>query len=205
MIWPPSPTAPYRQNTFMTQNEPYQQLRMVWPHELLDHPPVVKMPPEYHLRTYRTGDEDRFYKVMELSGWPGWAEEKLAPWRLRILPEGWFMVVHTGTGLIVAVAMALRDTGEFGRPGGELGWLASDPSHAGRGLGLAVSAAVTTRLLQEGFQDVHLYTEHYRLPALKTYLKLGYIPYLYLPEMAGRWQLVCQQLGWQFTPEKWKR
>lgn len=180
----------------MGQKEAYNQLRMVWPRELLDYQPIVRVPVGYHLRTYRSGDEARFYEVMELSGWPAWDDERLAPWRLRILPEGWFMLIHSGTDQIVATAMALRDFGEFGRPGGELGWLASDPPHAGRGLGLAVSAAVTARLLQAGYQDIHLYTEDYRLPALKTYLKLGYVPYLYLPEMVARWQMVCEQLGW---------
>ena len=80
----------------------------------------------------------------------------------------------------------------------------ADPDHAGRGLGLAVSAAVTARLLQAGYRHIHLYTEHWRLAALKTYLKLGYVPFLYLPEMLARWRALCPQLPWPFTPEPWR-
>ncbi len=175
----------------MSEDEPYAQLRMVWPKHRLNAPPRVRLPSGYALRTYRPGDEPRFYELMELAGWPGWDDEKLRPWLLRILPEGWLMAIHTESGEIVAAAMALRDRGEFGYPGGELGWLACDPAHRGRGLGLAVSAAATARLIDEGYRHIHLYTEDWRLAAIKTYLKLGYIPLLYLPEMEERWRRVC--------------
>jgi mycothiol synthase len=141
---------------------------------------------------------------MELAGWPGWNDAKLQPWMERIPPESWFMVVHGESGEIVATAMGLHDASELHPFGGELGWVAADPTHAGRGLGMAVSAAVTARLIQAGYRDIHLYTEHWRLAALKTYLKLGYVPFLYAPEMPARWQAVCEQLQWPFTPERWR-
>jgi len=177
---------------------------MVWPKHLLDAPPSVRLPFGYMMRTYHPGDEIRFFEVMGLAGWPGWNGERLRSWLSRILPEGWFMVIHAESDEIVATAMALQDQLEFGRLGGELGWLACDPAHRGNGLGLAVSAAVTARLINEGYHNIHLYTEHWRLAAIKTYLKLGYIPYLYRLEMRERWRAVCAQLQWPFTPELWK-
>jgi mycothiol synthase len=84
-----------------------------------------------------------------------------------------------------------------------LGWLAGDPVHAGKGLGLAVSASVIVRFIEEGFHKIHLYTEDDRLAALKTYLKLGFMPTLYTPEMPDRWRAICQQLRWPFTPDVW--
>ncbi len=119
------------------------------------------------------------------------------------------MVIHEEAGLegqgeIVASAMALRSQTKTPPFEGELGWLAGDPAHAGKGLGRAVSAAVTTRFIGAGFRNIHLYTEDWRLPALKTYLKLGYVPFLYTPGMPERWRAVCAQLGWPFTPEMWQ-
>lgn len=61
-----------------------------------------------------------------------------------------------------------------------------------------------TRFFKVMEQDIHLYTEDFRLAALKTYLKLGYIPILYSPEMPERWRAICAHLLWPFTPEKWK-
>ena len=187
----------------MSEKKSYQQLRMVWPEHLLNAPPMVRLPSGYAVRTYRPGDAPRFYKVMELASWLGWDDEKLRPWLTRILPEGWFMAIQVESGTIVATAMALRDCSEFGREGGELGWVAGDPAHRGQGLGRAVSAAVTARFIQAGVRNIHLYTEHWRLPALKIYLKLGYVPYLSAPEMWERWRSICEQLKWPFTPEAW--
>jgi mycothiol synthase len=184
--------------------ESYVQLQMVWPEHRLNAPPVVQLPLGYTLRPYRRGDELRFYQVMELAGWPGWNDEKLQPWMARIPPESWFMAVHVESGEIVTTAMGLHDHTELHPFGGELGWVAGDPAHAGQGLGMAVCAAVTARLIDAGYRNIHLYTEHWRLAALKTYLKLGYVPFLYTPEMPERWQAVCEQLRWPFTPERWR-
>jgi mycothiol synthase len=193
-----------RMMNYLSQREPYIHLQMIWPEQRLNAPPAVNLSPGYALRTYRPGDEPRFYKVMELAGWHGWNDEKLQPWIVRIPPESWFMILHEESGQIVATAMGLHDHTEIHPCGGELGWVASDPAHAGRGLGMAVCAAVTRRLINVGYRNIHLYTEHWRLAALKTYLKLGYVPFLYMPEMEERWRTVCGQLEWPFTPEVWR-
>ena len=188
----------------MSEHETTQQLQMVWPKHLLHMPPTVRLPFGYTLRTYHRGDEPRFYKVMELAGWPGWNDEKLRPWLARILPQGWFLAVHEASNEIVASAMAVHDHTELHPFGGELGWVAADPAHTGKGLGMAVCSAVTARLIAASYRDIHLYTEDWRLPALKTYLKLGYVPFLYAPDMPQRWQTICTQLHWPFTPETWR-
>ena len=113
------------------------------------------------------------------------------------------MAVHGESNQIVATAMALQLGSELHPFGGELGWLAGDPAHAGKGLGLAVCAAVTARFIDAGYHAIHLYTEHRQLAALKTCLKLGYIPFLYTPEMPERWQVICGRLQWRFTPDVW--
>ncbi|MBN1202806.1 MAG: GNAT family N-acetyltransferase [Anaerolineae bacterium] len=188
----------------MNESKSRTQLQMVWPEHLLRAPLPVRLPPGYTLRTYRQGDEPRFYAIMELAGFTGWDDRRLRPWRSRILPAGWFMAVHEASGEIAATAMALRNPSDQLPPGGELGWVACDPAHTGQGLGMVVSAAVTARLIDAGYRDIRLYTEDWRLPALKTYLKLGYIPFLYAPDMPGRWQVICTQLQWPFTPEAWR-
>jgi mycothiol synthase len=90
--------------------------------------------------------------------------------------------------------MALRDQAEFGSPGGEVGWVACAVEYRGRGLGMAVSAAVTERLIAARYRHIHLYTEDWRLAALKIYLKLGYVPLRYAPDMEARWRSVYAQL-----------
>ncbi len=169
------------------------QLIMTWPSEQRHMPAQPQLPPGYRLRTYQPGDEERFFEVMTLSGWTGWDEATLKPWIARIVPNSWWMVVWQPDDasleeeLIVASAMGLHDHTDWHPFGGELGWVASDPAHRGRRLGQAVCAAVTARLIQAGYQNIHLYTEDYRLSAIRTYLRLGYTPYSPLPEMAQQW------------------
>jgi mycothiol synthase len=179
------------------------QLQMLWPEARLNAPPTVELPPGYHLRTYRPGDETRFYELMALAGWPGWDMEKLEPWLYRILPEGWFMAVHTASDKLVATTMATHDPTWVEPFCAELGWVAADPAHTGKGLGTAVVAAATTRMIAAGYRHIHLYTEHYRLPALKIYLKLGYLPYLPDSEIVPVWRQVCEQLDRPIELEEW--
>jgi mycothiol synthase len=194
-------------NPILTSDrEPVPQLQLIWPESLLDAVPRFRARPAagYRLRTYRPGDEPRFFELMDLAGWPGWNDEKLRPWLFRSLPEGWFMAVHEQSDRIVGTAMATHDH-TWTRPFcGELAWLAADPAHRGWGLGLAVSAAVTARFIEAGYRCIHLFTEHWRLAAIKIYLKLGYVPYLYSKEQPELWQEICQKLGWPYTPESWQ-
>ncbi len=100
------------------------QLRMVWPEHRLNAPPGVRLPHGYALRTYQRGDEARFYDLMALAGWPGWDDEKLRPWLAKILPEGWFMIIHQERAEIVATAMCLHNYKGTNPFQGEVGWLA---------------------------------------------------------------------------------
>jgi mycothiol synthase len=170
---------------------------------MLDVSPAVRLPAGYALRTYRPGDEALFFEIMELAGWSGWNEDRLHPWLYRIVPEGWFMAVHQASGQIVTTAMTMHDPTWQVPFCGEVGWVAGDPAYAGRGLGMAVCAAVTARFIEIGYRHIHLYTEDWRLAAIKIYLKLGYVPYLYTPEMPEWWREICAQLGWPYRPPAW--
>lgn len=177
-------------------NKANAQLQMVWPEPLLASPPNVSVCPGYELRPYRPGDEPGFYKVMALAGWLGWNNESIRPWVAWIVPQCWYMAVHKESGEIAATAMGLHDHSDAHPFGGELGWVAGHPAHAGHGLGTAVSAAVTARLIGAGYRNIHLYTEDQRLAALKVYLRLGYVPFLASPDTQERWQAIYSKLNW---------
>ncbi len=181
------------------------QLQMLWPVTRLGAPPAVAVPTGYTVRTYQPLDEPGFYKVMDLAGFKNWDDETLRPWRLKILPDGWFLIVHEASGEIVATAMANHNPQELHPFGGELGWVAAHPAHAGKGLGMAVCGAVVRRLLAGFYRRCYLQTDDWRLPAVKSYLRLGWVPFLYLPDMEDRWRAVCEQLQWPFTVASWPR
>lgn len=179
-----------------------EQLQMLWPEELLDVPPVVHVPDGYELRTFRTGDEDAYCRLMAAAGFEGWNTARLQEWLLRVIPDGLFLVESAAADKreIVATAMATHHPLDLHPFGGGLGWVAGNPEHKGKGLGMTVCAAVTARFIRGGYRRIYLKTDDWRLPAIKIYLKLGYQPFLFLPDMETRWKDVCEKLDWPFAP-----
>jgi mycothiol synthase len=179
-----------------TAARPYAQLQMVWPERLLGSPPHVRVSEGYAMRQYAEGDADAYLELMVKAGFRSWDHEQIGKTLPSVLPDGFFVIVHRETGRLVATAMARHRPIEHHPFGGELSWVAGDPAHARKGLGMAISAAVVGRFLQAGYRRVYLLTDDQRLPAIRTYLKLGFEPFLVREDMPGRWERIYQQLGW---------
>jgi mycothiol synthase len=140
---------------------------------------------------------------MQQAGFKNWNDEFLERLLTRVLPDGLFVIVHRPSGKLVATAMAVHSPCKLHPFGGELGWVAGDPAHSGKGLGLAVCSAVTRRFIEAGYRRIYLRTDDWRLPALKTYMKLGYVPFIYAPDMVERWKKVYDKLGIQCSTDNW--
>jgi mycothiol synthase len=182
-----------------------QQLQMLWPEHLLDTPPEPVFPLAYELRTFRPGDEEGYRQVMVGAGFASFNPDEVRRWRDRALPDGFFVIVHRPSDQIVTTAMATHNPSSLHPSGGELGWVAGSVEHARKRLGQAVCAAVTARLLRIGYRRIYLRTDDWRLPAIVTYLRLGYLPFLHALDMEGRWQKIYENIGWPFTPDKWPK
>lgn len=118
-----------------------------------------------------------------------------------VKPENVFFVCDAA-GRPVATAAARFIAGgerakypETQNPLGYLHFVAALPECRGMGAGTAVTAAVLRRNEELGLPDCVLTTDDERLPAIKVYLNLGWLPVLYAPDMAGRWERVLAQLG----------
>src|SRR5579871_1551471 len=59
---------------------------------------------------------------------------------------------------------------------GYVHWVGVDPAHQGRRLGYSVTLATLTDFAARGCRDAVLETDDFRIPAIKTYLKLGFTP-----------------------------
>ncbi len=84
--------------------------------------------------------------------------------------------------------------------GGELGDMAVEPLPRGaiRKTALSSASRATRRLVAAGYREIYLCTDDWRLPAIKTYLNLGYVPLLCTSDMDERWRLVARNLGVPF-------
>lgn len=85
---------------------------------------------------------------------------------------------------------------------GYLHWVATHPAHRGKKLGAWVSLRVLYLFAEMNCRDAVLETDDFRLPAIKTYLQLGFLPEYDHPSHPRRWRKVFETLGIQrFTTE----
>jgi mycothiol synthase len=179
----------------------YRQLHMLWPTGRRPEPDALRLAPGYLLRPGTGEDVAPFRELMARVELGSWSDEELARVHATVLPDGWLVIVHQPTGRLVATGMAQHNPVPDLYPDGyEVGWIAAEPDHAGRGLGRSVTAAVTTRLVDAAATSIFLRTDDFRLPALAIYLRLGFTPHLYAPDMQDRWAAVYQRLGRAPTP-----
>lgn len=183
--------------------EKQEQLQMLWPEDMLGWRAPVVLPEGYSLRIYHPGDAEAYLALMHKAGFEDFNHDALRLWLSRVLPDGFFVVEAPEGGSIVATAMANHNPSDLHPFGGELGWVAADPAHTGRGLGMAVCSAALNRHLDAGYRRIYLKTDDFRLPAIKTYLKLGYQPFLFTPDMPARWKRLCRELSWPADESRW--
>src|SRR5438874_1015563 len=76
----------------------------------------------------------------------------------------------------------------------DVGRAAVAPKHRGHGLGLQVCQAVLDFIHGLGHGYAYLLTDDFRLPAIKTYLRLGFEPEIVDPSHPARWAALRQAL-----------
>ncbi len=123
----------------------------------------------------------------------------------RVLPGGLFALRDRRSGHFVGTASAIENsTGSrcYFPAGGQLGYLVVDPVHRGRGLGYGLVGAVVDRLSLAGCRHLWLGVEGVRLPAIRTYLRAGYRPFIHQPDpdaLVRQWTRVFDSAG--LTPD----
>jgi mycothiol synthase len=102
-----------------------------------------------------------------------------------------FVIEHDG--MIVATASSRYVPDRF--PGsGYVHWVAADPGHSGRALGKMATLRVLHHMRERGRSDAVLETDDARLPAIRTYLNLGFLPEDAHPGDLDRWARIFDKL-----------
>ena len=84
---------------------------------------------------------------------------------------------------------------KYGERIGFLHYVGVLKAHAGKGLGLQVSLACLHKMVEEGRTSARLQTDDFRLPAIKQYLRLGFVPLLVHENQRARWREVLTTLA----------
>lgn len=148
------------------------------PH-LDDLPPLPPLPPGRTLRPFQAGDLDGLAALLAVA-FPD-AADPWTPGRTRrdlmddpTVRTTWLILDDTRP-IATASSRLLPDQ----YPGsGYVHWVAADPALAGQRLGYTVTLAVLHEFARLGCRDAVLETQAFRLPAIKTYSNLGFVPQL---------------------------
>ena len=163
------------------------QLRMRRPN--LENLPPVKPPEDYGIRHYQPGDEIHWGKIIDASfggkRTEGDVRREITE-RPVFTPEGLFFATYQGQP--VGTACSWKGSPDETKTG-YVHMVGVMPEHQGHGLGYLVSLATLHFLKEHGFQEAMLDTDDQRIPALITYLRLGFEPVLRDDGQRHRWAL----------------
>ena len=170
-----------------------RQLRMVRPN--LEDLPELELPVGYGMRTYRTGDEVHWARIISDSfgGTERTAQdtENEITGRDVFVPDGLYFATHQGVP--VGTACAWRQSVDE-KDVGYVHMVGVVAEHTGHKLGKWVSLAVLCYFRDNNFKCSMLDTDDFRIPAIKTYLNLGFIPVYVEQGQPERWRNIFKKL-----------
>jgi mycothiol synthase len=162
----------------------------------LDALPPLTVPAGYELRSFTAGDGPAWAELMNDNGELGdWDEARTAALFAPASPlvlDSSFFVTNAGEPVATAQLDVHRD-GPYASMA-ELGWVAARPANQGLRLGYVVCLAVLHAAAAHGFHEIFLRTDDPRLPAIATYLKLGFTPWMFDPTAPARWERIQAQI-----------
>lgn len=170
-----------------------RQLRMVRPN--LEDLPKLALPSGYGIRRYREGDEVHWARIISDSF--GGRERTAQDTRNEItgrdvfVPDGFYFATHRDVP--VGTACAWRQSVDETEVG-YVHMVGVVAEHTGHKLGKWVSLAVLIYFRDNGFTCAMLDTDDFRIPAIKTYLNLGFVPVYVEEGQRQRWRDIFEKL-----------
>lgn len=152
---------------------------------------VGTLPDGISLCTHAPGDEGDWEALIAASFGQAYAFEKIMAGYPQYHPSRIFYLVRDGKKLATTAAFEQRNF-----PGeGWLHMVGVSPDAQGMGLSKYTVLAALYSFYARGYASVMLSTDDFRLPAIKTYLRLGFVPFQNHESHAERWAAVLEKLA----------
>ena len=161
--------------------------------------PRQPLPDGISIRSYREGD-DATWEAITNDAFQ-WKPEP-GTFARHMQASRWFrpervLFLRNEHRLVATASAWVEET--YGANAGVLHFVAVLRKARGRQWGLHVSLAAMRVMAEEGRRDVVLRTDDDRLPAIRTYLKLGFSPLLVHENQRSRWRTALREAQY---PEK---
>jgi mycothiol synthase len=176
----------------MSEPQHLPQLFMRLP-ELSDLPAAPPLQPGYALRPAAPADHGQLAELLSEAFGDAWNAERVAG---EFSPgngvEATYVVVSPAG--VVATASARRLPGRYPEAG-YVHYVGARASERGRRLGEVVTRRVLVHFAAAGLDQAVLETDDFRLPAVRTYLRLGFVPEPREPGDVLRWSRVLRNVA----------
>ena len=170
------------------------QLRMI--RRGLENLPDLHCPDGYRIRTYQKGDEIHWARIMDTAfvdqGRTAQDTYTNVINQSDFDPNGFCFVIYEELPIGTACAWKMCLHGE---QVGYIDMLAVLPEHTGHKLGKLLTLFLLHYFKSQCRTSVVLDTDDFRLPAIKTYLNLGFVPMSVRENHKQRWRNVFEKLG----------
>jgi len=160
--------------------------------------PEVKLPEGWHIRSFQPGDGADWCLCCRGGALGVDDEASEAVFKEQMLDdphvaaEDVLFIVDDKGFIGGTTTLYCRDEENFGT----VHMVAVKKEAQGKGLSAPVVAAVIARSLEKEREHITLTTDDFRIPAVKTYLKLGFIPVVGDMPMRRRWQALLSVVGY---------
>jgi GNAT superfamily N-acetyltransferase len=162
----------------------------------LERVPEFALPARFSLRWYRPGDEAHWRRIHWLADRDNEITPALFGQRFgsdsALLARRQCYLLDAG-GEAIGTATAWFNDNFEGARFGRVHYVAIVPEYQGRGLSRPLMTAICQRLRELGHYRAYLTTAPTRLPAIKLYLRFGFLPLVRSAEEAAAWRGICPQ------------
>lgn len=155
-------------------------------------PPMPESPPGYVVRRFQAGEEAAIGQALAGAFGDEWPVERV---QKSLTANSQIDAVFVVAFNDVPVAHTSARLAPDDHPGsGYIHWVGVHPAHQGKRLGYLINLKVLYHFREIGCRDAVLETDDFRIPAIKTYLSLGFVPEHNDPTHPERWEKIMEQL-----------
>lgn len=175
-------------------NSPLFQLRMTRVFQSTDVIAAPRLETNFSFEYFSPGLEKKWVGLLNESGEFGtWTENRFEKIIMPgLFPKGCVFILD-GLKLIACSATCLR---KETAPLATLMYVLVLPQYRGRNLSFSMNSEVLRVCQEQGLPGVTLLTDDFRLPAIRSYLNLGFVPDMEASlDARQRWEMVFFQLN----------
>ena len=157
------------------------------------HLPELNLPLDLTVRAFTDSDEEAWNNIIAASFEDHYSFNEF------IKKDAEYKAERVMIALIDCVPVATASAWykeQYGKDTGYVHMVGALPEYKGRKLGYWVSLSALHKLKNDGFTDVVLQTDDFRLPAIKTYINLGFeIDLISHDSIPERWGKIRRELN----------